>query len=141
MLKRTSGHSTTYLSILIRKSFGASIICFLSNLFSLGLLILSYVFQVSFNNHHYGIETCLMWLGGIFNYDDQKARDVSLYCRCYLSNIMPESVFHETMGQGITVFCFHCCCCFLLALLVLMLLLLCFLFYYGWYFSFLWNFI
>ena len=37
-----------------------------------------------------------------FNYDDKKARDVGLTCWCHLSNIMPDSIFHESMTQGIT---------------------------------------
>ena len=39
-----------------------------------------------------------------FNYDDKKARDVGLTCWCHLSNNMPDSIFHESMRQGITFF-------------------------------------
>ena len=38
-----------------------------------------------------------------FNYDDKKARDVGLTC-CHLSNIMPDSVFYESMRQEVTCF-------------------------------------
>ena len=58
-----------------------------------------------------------------FNYDEKKARDVSLPRRCYLSNIMPDSIFHESMRRGITCcvlfylfgcfFVFVCCLLFL----------------------------
>ena len=41
-----------------------------------------------------------------FSYDGKKARDLRLTCVCYLSNIMPDSIFHESMRQGITCFFF-----------------------------------
>ena len=37
-----------------------------------------------------------------FNYDGKKARDVGLTCWCYLNNIMPDSIFHESMSQDIS---------------------------------------
>ena len=37
-----------------------------------------------------------------FNYGGKKARDVGLTCRCHLSNIMPGSIFYDSMGWGIT---------------------------------------
>ena len=37
-----------------------------------------------------------------FNYGGKKARDVGLTCRCHLSNIMPDSIFYDSMGWGIT---------------------------------------
>ena len=36
------------------------------------------------------------------NYGGKKARDVGLTCRCHLSNIMPESIFYDSMGWGMT---------------------------------------
>ena len=42
-----------------------------------------------------------------FNYGGKKARDVGLTCRCHLSNIMPDSIFYDSMGWGMTQFvCF-----------------------------------
>ena len=41
-----------------------------------------------------------------FNYDDKNARDEALTCSCRLSNNMPDSIFHESMGQGIMFFFF-----------------------------------
>ena len=41
-----------------------------------------------------------------FIYDDKKARDVGLTCSCHLSNIIPDSIFHESIRQGITCFFF-----------------------------------
>ena len=60
-----------------------------------------------------------------FNYDDKKARDVGLTCWCHLSNIMPDSIFHESMRERIT-------CSFLYLFVV------CFFFFFfaGWYFCF-----
>ena len=37
-----------------------------------------------------------------FNYGGKKARDVGLTCRCHLSNIMPDSIFYDNMGWGLT---------------------------------------
>ena len=37
-----------------------------------------------------------------FNYGGKKARDVGLTCRCHLSNIMPDSIFCDSMGCKIT---------------------------------------
>ena len=37
-----------------------------------------------------------------FNYGGKKARDVGITCRCHLSNIMPDSIFYDSMGWGIT---------------------------------------
>ena len=36
------------------------------------------------------------------NYGGKKARDVHLTCRCHLSDIMPDSIFYDSMGWGIT---------------------------------------
>ena len=38
----------------------------------------------------------------LFNYGGKKARDVGLTCRCHLSNIMPDSIFYDNMGLGMT---------------------------------------
>ena len=35
-----------------------------------------------------------------FNYGGKKARDVST-CRCLLSNVMPDSIFYDSMEWGI----------------------------------------
>ena len=37
-----------------------------------------------------------------FNYGGKKVRDVGLTCRCHLSNIMPDSVFYDSLGWGMT---------------------------------------
>ena len=39
-----------------------------------------------------------------FNYGGKKAIDVGLTCRCHLSNIMPESIFYDSLGWGMTQF-------------------------------------
>ena len=41
-----------------------------------------------------------------FNYGGKKARDVGLTCRCHLSNIMPDSIFYDSMGWGIVIVVF-----------------------------------
>ena len=45
-----------------------------------------------------------------FNYGGKKARDVGLTGRCHLSNIMPDSIFYDNMGWGMTQFVFFCFC-------------------------------
>ena len=37
-----------------------------------------------------------------FNYGGKKAKDVGLTCRCHLSNIMPDSIFCDSVGWGLT---------------------------------------
>ena len=37
-----------------------------------------------------------------FSYGGKKVRDVGLTCRSHLSNIMPDSIFYDSMGWGIT---------------------------------------
>ena len=39
-----------------------------------------------------------------FNYGGKKARDVSLTCRCYLSDILPDSIFYNSIGSRMTQF-------------------------------------
>ena len=68
-----------------------------------------------------------------FNYDDKKVRDVGLTCWCHLSNIMTDSIFHESMRQGIT--CSVSFCLFVFYILFVCCLLF-FFFFAGWYFCF-----
>ena len=37
-----------------------------------------------------------------FSYGGKEARDVGLTCRCHLNNIMPDSIFYDSMGWVIT---------------------------------------
>ena len=37
-----------------------------------------------------------------FNYGGKRVRDVDVTCRCHLSNIMPDSIFYDSMGWWIT---------------------------------------
>ena len=39
-----------------------------------------------------------------FNYDGKKARYVGFTCTCHVSNIMLDSISHESRGQWITYF-------------------------------------
>ena len=39
-----------------------------------------------------------------FNCVGKKARSVGLTCGCHLSNIMPDSIFYDSMGWGMTQF-------------------------------------
>ena len=35
-----------------------------------------------------------------FNYGRKTAKDVGFTCRCHLSDIMPDSIFYDSMGCG-----------------------------------------
>ena len=61
-----------------------------------------------------------------FNYDGKKARDVGVTFWCHMSNIVPDSMLHESMRQGINVLFF----CFVLVLYLF------FLFFARWYICF-----
>ena len=37
-----------------------------------------------------------------FNYGGKKARDVDLTCRCHQNDVIPSSIFYDTMGWGMT---------------------------------------
>ena len=37
-----------------------------------------------------------------FNSGGRKAREVGLTCRCHLSDIMPDSIFYDSMGWAMT---------------------------------------
>ena len=69
-----------------------------------------------------------------FNYDDKKARYVGLTCWCHLSNIMPDSIFHESMRQEIT--CSVSFCLFVFSYLFVACFFVVF-FFARWYFRFL----
>ena len=40
----------------------------------------------------------------LLNYGDKKTRDVGFTCKCNLSNIVPDSIFYDSMGWWITQF-------------------------------------
>ena len=42
-----------------------------------------------------------------FNNGGKKARDLGLNRRCHQSNIMPDSIFYDSMGWGITCWFFY----------------------------------
>ena len=70
-----------------------------------------------------------------FNYDGNKASDVALTCRCYLSNILFYSIFQESTRKGILLLLL-----LLLSLLLALFLLFLFLiFTMKWYVCFLWD--
>ena len=41
-----------------------------------------------------------------FDYGGKKTRDIDLTCRCHLSNIMPDSIFYDSMQWGMTLLFF-----------------------------------
>ena len=72
---------------------------------------MSYVPWVILSGHHHGVDASLSChYMTSFNYGGKKAGDVGLTCRCHLSNVMPGSIFYDSMGWGMTQFLFLCCC-------------------------------
>ena len=77
------------------------------------LVLISGVFQVILATAIMALTPVLCYYMTSFNYGGKEARDVGLTCRCHLSNIMPDSIFYDSMGWGITflffvvlLFCF-----------------------------------
>ena len=38
-----------------------------------------------------------------FNYGSKSARDLGLTCGCHLNNVMPDSIFYDSMERGMTL--------------------------------------
>ena len=69
------------------------------------------------------LATAILWCW-FHNHDDKKACDVRLNYRYHLSNIVPDSIFHESIWQGIVLFCPFC--------FVLIFLCYCYFFVFLW---------
>ena len=54
-----------------------------------------------------------------YNYDEKKARTIDPTFCCHLSNVMPDSIFHERMRQGITWFVVAVFCLFFYGAIIL----------------------
>ena len=68
---------------------------------------MSYVPWVILSGYHHGVDASLScYYMTSFNYDGKKARDVDLTYRCHLSNVMPGSIFYDSVGWGMTQFLF-----------------------------------
>ena len=83
-------------------------------------------YPVILHNHHNVVYDRVT----LFNYDDKKARDVSLTCWCHLSNTMPDNIFHESMRQGTTCSVWFCLFVWFFDFCLLST------FFVGWYFCF-----
>ena len=66
------------------------------------LVLILAVFQVTLSNHHHVLTLVSWYYMTSFNYGDKTAKDVGLTC----SNIMPNSIFYDSMGWGKTFFFF-----------------------------------
>ena len=77
---------------------------------------LCHVFRIILIDHQndVGASHVIMWCNIIIM--TIRSKDVGLICWCLLSNIMPNSISHESMRQGITcsvaLFVFSVFCCF-----------------------------
>ena len=74
----------------------------------MGLVLISELSKSSLATTIMALTPVLCYYMKSFNYGGKKARDVGLTCRCHLSNIMPDSIFYDSMGWGIACrfFCF-----------------------------------
>ena len=84
----------SYLQVLICKACHVSITLFYT-------LITESKFSELF------LATAILWCW-FHNHDDKKPCDVCLNYRYHLSNIVPDSIFHESIWQGIVFFCPFC---------------------------------
>ena len=58
-------------------------------------------FRVIYRDHHHDVGVCLMLLYDIIFYGVKKTRHVDVTSRCHMGHIMPDSIFCESMSQGI----------------------------------------
>ena len=123
-----SGIAYPYLSTPIGKPFLVSILLFCS--LSIKTECHKF-FLLSLANSSITVLTPVSYDVATFNYDDKKARDVRLTCWCHLSNIMPDSIFHEGRRQGIAfsvLFCFFCffvfVCCLLFIIITIIIIII-----------------
>ena len=68
----------------------------------MGLFLISEFSKLSLANAIMALVPVSCYYMTSFNYAGKKARDVGLTCRCHLSNIMPDFIFYDSMGWGIT---------------------------------------
>ena len=68
----------------------------------MGLVLISKFFKLSLATANMALKPVSCYYMTSFNYGGKKARNVDLTCRCHLSNIMPDSIFYDSMGWGIT---------------------------------------
>ena len=68
----------------------------------MGLFLISELSKLSLTTAIMALTSVSCYYLTSFNYGGKKARDVGLSCRCYLSNVLPDSIFYDSMGWGIT---------------------------------------
>ena len=68
----------------------------------MGLFLISELSKLSLTTAIMALTCVSCYYLTSFNYGGKKARDVGLSCRCYLSNVLPDSIFYDSMGWGIT---------------------------------------
>ena len=65
----------------------------------MALVLISGIFQAILSDRYHSVDACLMLFYDI-NYGGKKTRDPGLTCRSHLSNIMPDTIFYDSMGWG-----------------------------------------
>ena len=68
----------------------------------MGLVLISELSKLSLATAIMALTPVSCYYMTSFNYGGKKARDVGLTCGCHLSNIVPDSIFYDSMGWGIT---------------------------------------
>ena len=73
----------------------------------MGLVLISEFSKLSLLTAIMGLMPVSCYYMTSFNYGGKKARGVGLTCRCHVSNIMPDSIFYDSMGWGLTCLFFE----------------------------------
>ena len=68
----------------------------------MGLVLISELSKLSSGSAIMVLTSVSCYYMTSFNYGGKKARDVDLTCRCHLNNIMPDSIFYDSLGWGLT---------------------------------------
>ena len=70
------------------------------SVFHMGLVLISEFSELSLATAIMVLTPVSCYYMSSFNYGGKRTRDVGLTCRCHLSNIMPDSIFYDSMDGG-----------------------------------------
>ena len=70
------------------------------SVFHMGLVLISEFSELSLATAIMVLTPVSCYYMSSFNYGGKRTRDVGLTCRCHLSNVMPDSIFYDSMDGG-----------------------------------------
>ena len=70
------------------------------SVFHMGLVLISEFSELSLATAIMVLTPVSCYYMSSFNYGSKRTRDVGLTCRCHLSNIMPDSIFYDSIDGG-----------------------------------------